>query len=92
MRLLVLATLPCLLAAQETHTTTRDQQSLAVTIYNNNLALVKDLREVKLPKGEASLAFQEVSGQIRPERISRAWNCCSFVWAAARMCSHSATP
>jgi hypothetical protein len=67
MRLLVLATLPCLLAAQETLTTTRDQQSLAVTIYNNNLALVKDLREVKLPKGEVSLAFQEVSAQIRPE-------------------------
>jgi hypothetical protein len=67
MRLLVLVTLPCLLAAQETLTTTRDQQALAVTIYNNNLALVKDLREVKLPKGDVSLAFQEVSAQIRPE-------------------------
>ncbi|GLH74028.1 DUF4139 domain-containing protein [Geothrix limicola] len=64
---LLLATLPALLAAQETTTTLRDQKALAVTIYNDNLALVKDSREVRLPKGETRLAFQEVSAQIRPE-------------------------
>ena len=67
MRLFLLATLPCLLTAQELVSTTKDQQALAVTIYNNNLALVKDLRELRLPKGELNLAFQEVSGQIRPD-------------------------
>ena len=45
MRLLVLAALPGLLAAQETVTTQRDQQALAVTIYNGNLALVRDQRQ-----------------------------------------------
>jgi len=55
------------LSAQETPTTLKDQQSLAVTIYNSNLALVKDQREVKLPKGQCQLTFQEVSAQIRPE-------------------------
>ncbi len=58
------------LAAQaplEIATTQADQKSLAVTIYNDNLALVKDQRVVRLPKGEARLAFQEVSAQIRPE-------------------------
>ncbi|MBP1772449.1 MAG: hypothetical protein H6P99_1612 [Holophagaceae bacterium] len=64
---LLLATLPSLLVAQETETTLKDQKALAVTIYNDNLALVKDTREVRLPKGEARLAFQEVSAQIRPE-------------------------
>ncbi len=64
---LLLAVLPSLLGAQETLTTLKDQKALAVTIYNDNLALVKDLREVRLSKGEARLAFQEVSAQIRPE-------------------------
>jgi len=64
---LLLAVLPSLLVAQETVTMLKDQKALAVTIYNDNLALVKDTREVRLPKGEARLAFQEVSAQIRPE-------------------------
>jgi len=64
---LLLAALPALLVAQETPTTLKDQKALAVTIYNDNLALVKDQREVRLPRGEARLAFQEVSAQIRPE-------------------------
>ncbi|MFN8012149.1 MAG: DUF4139 domain-containing protein [Holophagaceae bacterium] len=67
MRRPALALLPLALAAQETPTTLRDQKALAVTIYNANLALVKDTREVRLPKGETKLAFQEVSAQIRPE-------------------------
>jgi len=64
---LLLAALPSLLVAQETPTTLKDQKALAVTIYNDNLALVKDTREVRLPRGEARLAFQEVSAQIRSE-------------------------
>lgn len=67
MRPTALALLPLALSAQETPTTLKDQKALAVTIYNSNLALVKDTREVRLPKGESRLAFQEVSAQIRPE-------------------------
>ena len=67
---LLLAALPSLLIAQEAATTLKDQKALAVTIYNDNLALVKDTREVRLSKGEARLAFQEVSAQIRPETAS----------------------
>ena len=69
-RALLLAAVPSLLIAQETPTTLKDQKALAVTIYNDNLALVKDTREVRLPKGTARLAFQEVSAQIRPETAS----------------------
>ncbi|MDR2560581.1 MAG: DUF4139 domain-containing protein [Holophagales bacterium] len=52
---------------QEIQTTLKDQQSLAVTIYNSNLALIKDQREAGLPKGMCQLAFQEVSARIMPE-------------------------
>lgn len=44
-----------------------EQQSVAVTIYNGNLALVKDQRKVKLNTGLNNLALRDVSAQIRPE-------------------------
>jgi hypothetical protein len=43
------------------------QDSIAVTIYNNNLALVKDRRAVALGAGENRLAWRNVSVEIRPE-------------------------
>jgi len=67
MRPFIFLPLAFTVSAQEIPTTLKDQQSLAVTIYNTNLALVKDQRSVKLPKGLCQLAFQEVSAQIRPE-------------------------
>ncbi|MDP3609201.1 MAG: DUF4139 domain-containing protein [Methylophilus sp.] len=47
--------------------TAQEQQSLAITIYNDNLALVKDTRNIKLNKGIQSVALRDVSAQIRPE-------------------------
>jgi hypothetical protein len=47
--------------------TLADQKEVAVTIYNENLALVKDKRTLTLPAGESTLAFREVSGRMRPE-------------------------
>ena len=44
-----------------------DQKSVAVTIYNDNLALVKDARQVKLDRDLNRLAWREVSAQMRPE-------------------------
>ena len=43
------------------------QTAIAVTIYNNDLALVRDSRNVTLTQGENDLAFIEVSAGIRPE-------------------------
>ncbi len=43
------------------------QQALAMTIYNQNLALVKDRRRCTLIAGENRLAWRNVSAQIRPE-------------------------
>jgi hypothetical protein len=54
-------------AVQEKPSTLGDQQSVAVTIYNENLALIKDLRRVTLEAGRNRLALREVSGRMRPE-------------------------
>ena len=51
----------------EIRSTLSDQQSVAVTIYNSDLALVKDQRKVKLTNGLNNLALRDVSAQIRPE-------------------------
>ncbi len=44
-----------------------DQQEVAVTIYNENLALVKDMRKVSLASGPVALAFRDVSARMRPQ-------------------------
>jgi hypothetical protein len=63
--LLVISALPSM--AAEIVSTLADQEEVAVTIYNDDLALVRDRRQVTLPKGPAALALREVSAQIRPE-------------------------
>jgi hypothetical protein len=54
-------------ALEERRSTAADQISLAVTIYNGDLALVKDARKVKLGHGENLLAWREVSARMQPE-------------------------
>jgi hypothetical protein len=53
--------------AAELVSTLDDQEEVAVTIYNDDLALVRDRRQVTLPQGETSLALREVSARMRPE-------------------------
>ncbi|MEW5770739.1 MAG: DUF4139 domain-containing protein [Pseudomonadota bacterium] len=67
--LLALATLagPLAHAVEERRSTAADQTGLAVTIYNGDLALVKDARKVRLGGGENRLAWREVSARMQPE-------------------------
>jgi len=51
----------------EIETGADDQTGLFLTIYNQDMALVKEKRSVTLPKGESILAFRDVSGRIIPE-------------------------
>ncbi len=51
----------------ELRSTLENQQSVAVTIYNNDLALVKDVRNINLNTGLNAVALRDVSAQIRPE-------------------------
>jgi hypothetical protein len=54
-------------SAREIPSTLADQKSVAVTIYNQDLALVKDLRAISLESGLNRLALREVSARMRPE-------------------------
>jgi hypothetical protein len=46
------------------------QGDVAVTIYNDNLALVQDIRQLNIPAGRSRQEFPDVSGQIRAETVS----------------------
>ncbi len=45
------------------------QKEVAITIYNGNLGLVKDIREVSLPAGAHEVKFMDVAGQIDPTTV-----------------------
>jgi hypothetical protein len=46
-----------------------DQSSVAVTIYNVNLGLIKDQRSINLPRGLGELKFMDVASQIIPASV-----------------------
>src|SRR5574341_672094 len=52
-----------------TSSTIEDQQSVSLTIYNVNLGLVKDQRQIRLPKGAGELKFMDVASQIIPTSV-----------------------
>lgn len=52
--------------AKVTVTGLEDQTGVAVTIYNVNLGLVKDQRQIKLSRGTGELRFMDVASQIIP--------------------------
>lgn len=54
-------------AGDEKRTTLSDQNEVAVTIYNNDLALVKEQRKVYLDAGFNHLAWRDVSARMQPE-------------------------
>jgi hypothetical protein len=47
----------------------KDQTGVAVTIYNVNLGLVKDQREIKLSRGAGELRFMDVASKIIPTSV-----------------------
>lgn len=54
----------------QVETSLADQTDVAVTAYNNGLALVRDTRKLTIPTGELHLQFMDVAQQIRPETVS----------------------
>jgi hypothetical protein len=47
--------------------TAADRQATAITVYNDNLALIKETRRVSLVHGVNRLSLREVAAQMRPE-------------------------
>lgn len=62
-----IAAVPIIAAAQSAPSA---QGDVSVTIYNNNLALVQDVRQVTLGQGRSRQEFPDVSAQIRPETVT----------------------
>jgi len=46
------------------------QGDVAVTIYNNDRALIEDKRVISLPSGRSRQEFRDVSAQIQPETVT----------------------
>ena len=57
-------------AAQTAETEPSAQGDLAITIYNDDRALVQDIRELPIAKGRSRIEFPDVSAQIQPETLS----------------------
>ncbi|HTA59645.1 MAG TPA: hypothetical protein VK805_15900, partial [Candidatus Baltobacteraceae bacterium] len=56
-------------AAGDQSTTLADQTDLAVTVYNSNIALVRDVRELHLPRGNFRLKFMDIAATVNPATV-----------------------
>lgn len=63
----IMLALPAAALAQDSSSA---QGDVSVTIYNNNLALVQDVRTLPIARGINHIEFPDVSAQIRPETVS----------------------
>ncbi len=50
-------------------TTEKDQTDLSITVYNSNLALVRDVRQIHLQSGVFPLHFEDVAASINPATV-----------------------
>ena len=53
----------------EPSTTLNDQTDLAITVYNSNIALVRDVRQLTLPAGIFRLKFQDIAATVNPATV-----------------------
>ena len=56
-------------AAQETPLTAERRTALSLTVYNQDLALVSETRQIGLPAGETLLAIEDVSDRLQPQSV-----------------------
>lgn len=68
---LALASPPAVAAegAPMTSSEAGDRSLLELTVYNHDLALVRETRALTLPKGRGSVEFRDVPAQIRPRTL-----------------------
>ena len=50
-------------------TTQADQTDLSITVYNSDLALVRDVREISLPTGIFPLKFMDIAASVNPATV-----------------------
>jgi len=56
-------------AGGEQATTLGDQTDLAVTVYNSNIALVRDVRKLNLSSGVFQLKFMDIAATVNPATV-----------------------
>lgn len=49
--------------------TLSDQTDLSVTVYNSNTALVRDVRQLRLPGGVSDLQFEDIAATVNPATV-----------------------
>jgi len=55
---------------QQAQTTTLDDQTeLSVTVYNSNIALVRDVRRLRLTRGTSDLHFMDIAATVNPATV-----------------------
>jgi hypothetical protein len=50
-------------------TSLNDQTDLAVTVYNSNIALVRDVRNLSMPNGPFRLKFMDIAATVNPATV-----------------------
>lgn len=55
--------------ATDQSTSLSDQTDLAVTVYNSNIALVRDVRQLQLPTGTFRLKFVDIAATVNPATV-----------------------
>ena len=62
---------PVQAAAQQGQSTTLDDQDeLAVTVYNSDIALVRDVRTLQVPQGTFDLRFMDIAATVNPATVN----------------------
>ena len=63
--------MPAVAAASEANQTTTldDQTELSVTVYNSNIALVRDVRSLSLAQGTSDLHFMDIAATVNPATV-----------------------
>jgi hypothetical protein len=56
-------------AVPDRATTGHDQTDLAVTVYNSNISLVRDVRQLSLPAGAFRLKFMDIAATVNPATV-----------------------
>src|SRR5678815_4126140 len=56
-------------SGQDQTTTLDDQSDLSLTVYNSDVALVRDVRNLALPRGVGNLRFMDIAATINPATV-----------------------
>src|SRR5258705_268821 len=56
-------------ASPDQSTSLNDQTDLAVTVYNSNIALVRDVRQLTIPAGYFRLKFMDIAATVNPPTV-----------------------